>query len=90
MRNEIADLAGLLAWRRCVQASFPHSRSKPNSVQWLACDFSPYSRAAATARVFGQHHEERSVFPYTKSAMIVMGQLRPLWDTWSHGKFPWR
>src|SRR6202030_3395008 len=35
MRNEIADLAGLLARRRCVQASFPHSRSKAHSVQWL-------------------------------------------------------
>jgi len=85
------------------------------AVQWLACEFPPYSRAAATAgsgSVYVAAALRRcppdierhgaldpplhiqtlwsSVFPCTKSAMIVEGQLRPLWITQIRGKFPRR
>src|SRR5439155_2465009 len=89
--SEIADLAGLLAWRRCVQASFPHGvrNDGRNTVGGLR---SPalQSRGGDGWRFVVKFHEGRSVFPCTKSAMIVWGRFRPLWVTESREKFPRR
>src|SRR5437762_2506849 len=77
-RSEIADLAGLLAWRRCVQASFPH-RARNNGRNTVGGLRSPalQSRGGDGWRFFVKFHESRSVFPCTKSAMIVVGAGSP-------------
>jgi len=75
-RSEIADLAGLLAWRRCVQASFPH-RARNNGRNTVGGLRSPalQSRGGDGWRFFVKFHESRSVFPCTKSAMIGWGRF---------------